>query len=47
MARAALEDRGPRVTLVLSRTVEKIDSMGFVVPRWTQCWAASRLVAGC
>lgn len=33
----ALRDPAPRVTLVLSRTVEKVDSIGFVVRRWIQC----------
>lgn len=30
---------GTRVTLVRSLTVEKVDSMGFVVRRWTKCSA--------
>ncbi|OKJ07809.1 hypothetical protein AMK20_25100 [Streptomyces sp. TSRI0261] len=29
----------PRVTLVRSRTVENVDSIGFVVRRWIQCSA--------
>lgn len=37
MARAAVREPAPRVTLVRSRTVEKVDSMGFVVLRWIQC----------
>jgi hypothetical protein len=39
MARAAAALPAPRVTLVRSLTVEKVDSMGFVVRRWTQCSA--------
>lgn len=39
MARAAAALPAPRVTLVLSRTVAKVDSIGFVVRRWTQCSA--------
>jgi hypothetical protein len=35
---AALEP-GPLVTLVRSRTVAKVDSIGFVVRRWIQCSA--------
>lgn len=42
MARAAVREPAPRVTLVHSRTVEKADSMGFVVSRWIQCSARSR-----
>ncbi|GAA2344176.1 hypothetical protein Scani_32960 [Streptomyces caniferus] len=32
----------PLVTFVRSRTVAKVDSMGFVVRRWIQCSAGSR-----
>lgn len=39
MARAAVRKPAPRVTLVRSRTVEKVDSMGFVARRWIQCSA--------
>ncbi len=40
MASPAARNPGPLVTLVTfgrSRTVTKIDSTGFVVPRCTQC----------
>ena len=37
IARAALRDIAPRVTFVRSRTDENVDSIGFVVPRCTQC----------
>lgn len=33
MARAAVREPAPRVTLVRSRTVENVDSIGFVVRR--------------
>lgn len=39
MARAAVREPAPRVTLVRSLTVEKVDSIGFVVRRWIQCSA--------
>jgi hypothetical protein len=39
MAKAAARDPAPRVTLVRSRIVEKVESMGFVVRRWIQCSA--------
>ena len=39
MASPAARDPGPLVTLVLSRTVEKVDSIGFDVFRCTQCSA--------
>ena len=39
MARPAAREPGPLVTLVRSRTVAKVDSMGLVVFRWTQCSA--------
>ena len=39
IARAAERDPAPRVTLVRSRTVAKVDSIGFVVRRWIQCSA--------
>lgn len=39
MARAAVREPAPRVTLVRSRTVANVDSMGFVVRRWIQCSA--------
>ena len=39
MANPAAREPGPLVTLVRSRTVAKVDSMGFVVFRWTQCSA--------
>ena len=39
IARAAERDPTPRVTLVRNRTVEKVDSIGFVVRRWIQCSA--------
>jgi len=37
MARAALREPAPLVTLVRSLTVENVDSIGFVVLRCTQC----------
>jgi hypothetical protein len=37
MARPAARDPGPLVTLVRCRTVAKVDSIGLVVRRWTQC----------
>jgi hypothetical protein len=39
MASPAARDPGPLVTLVRSRTVAKVDSMGLVIFRWIQCWA--------
>ncbi len=36
MARAALRDPAPRVTLVLSLTVKNVDSIGFVVRKCSQ-----------
>jgi hypothetical protein len=39
IARAAVAAPAPRVTLVRSRRVAKVDSIGFVVRRWTQCSA--------
>jgi hypothetical protein len=39
MARAAARDPGLLVTLVRCRTVAKVDSIGFVVRRCTQCSA--------
>ena len=39
MASAAARDPAPRVTRVRSRTVENVDSIGFVVSRWIQCSA--------
>lgn len=39
MARAAVREPAPRVTLVRSQTVANVDSMGFVVCRWIQCSA--------
>jgi uncharacterized protein (TIGR02246 family) len=38
-AKVAARDPARRVTLVRSRTDEKVDSMGFVVRRWIQCSA--------
>ena len=37
IARPAALDPGPFVTLVRSRTVAKVDSIGFEVFRWIQC----------
>ena len=37
MASPAAREPGPLVTLVRWRTVAKVDSIGFVVRRWTQC----------
>jgi hypothetical protein len=37
MASVTLEPE-PLVTLVRCRTVAKVDSIGFVVRRWIQCW---------
>ncbi|MEU3787828.1 hypothetical protein [Streptomyces sp900129855] len=42
MARTAAGLPAPRVTLVRSLTVENVDSIGFVVRRWTQCSAGHR-----
>jgi hypothetical protein len=39
MARPAARQPAPSVTRVRSRTVEKVDSIGFVVLRWIQCSA--------
>lgn len=39
IARVAAREPAPLVTLVRRRTVAKVDSMGFVVPRWIQCSA--------
>src|SRR5215204_4314124 len=39
IARPAAFDPGPLVTLVRCRTVAKVDSIGFVVRRCTQCSA--------
>ena len=39
MASPAAREPGPLVTLVRSRTVENVDSIGFVVLRWIQCSA--------
>ena len=36
MARLAALEPGPLVTLVRSRTVAKVDSIGLVVLRWIQ-----------
>ena len=45
---AALREPAPRVTLVLRRTVEKVDSIGLLVRRCTQCSLGShRRRAGC
>ena len=38
-ASPAPREPGPLVTLLLKRTVAKVDSMGFVVRRWIQCSA--------
>ncbi len=38
-ASAAVGLPAPRVTLVRSLTLEKVDSMGLVVRRWIQCSA--------
>ena len=38
-AMPALADPGPLVTRVRNRTVANVDSIGFVVFRWTQCSA--------
>jgi hypothetical protein len=40
MASPAALERGPFVTSVLERTVEKVDSMDFEVSRRLQCSAA-------
>ena len=37
IARAAAGLPTPRVTVVRSLTVENVDSIGFVVRRWSQC----------
>src|SRR5213078_1574802 len=39
MASPAVLEPGPLVTLVRSRTVAKVDSIGLVVLRWIQCSA--------
>ena len=39
IASPAAREPGPLVTLLLKRTVAKVDSMGFVVRRWIQCSA--------
>ena len=39
MASPAAREPGPLVTLVRSRTVANVDSIGFVVLRWIQCSA--------
>ena len=39
MASPAAREPAPLVTLVRCRTVAKVDSIGFVVRRWTQCSA--------
>lgn len=39
IARPAALDPGPLVTLVRSRTVANVDSIGFEVLRWIQCSA--------
>ncbi len=39
IATPAAREPGPLVTRVLSRTVAKVDSIGFVVRRWIQCSA--------
>ena len=39
IASPAALDPGPLVTLVRCRTVANVDSIGFVVRRWTQCSA--------
>jgi len=39
IASAAVRDPAPRVTLVRSRTVANVDSIGLVVRRWIQCSA--------
>src|ERR1700730_8998674 len=39
MASPAAREPGPLVILVLCRTVANVDSIGFVVRRWTQCSA--------
>lgn len=36
MARAAVREPAPRVTLVRNRTMENVDSIAFVVRRWIQ-----------
>jgi hypothetical protein len=38
IASPAAREPGPLVTFVRCRTVEKVDSMGLVVRRCTQCW---------
>ena len=39
IASPAAREPGPLVTFVRSRTVENVDSIGFVVRRWIQCSA--------
>ncbi len=39
IASPAARDPGPLVTLVRRRTVAKVDSIGFVVFKWSQCSA--------
>jgi hypothetical protein len=39
IATPAAREPGPLVTRVRSRTVAKVDSIGFVVRRWIQCSA--------
>lgn len=39
IASPAAREPDPLVTLVLCRTVAKVDSIGFVVRRWVQCSA--------
>ncbi len=39
IARPAAREPGPFVTRVRWRTVAKVDSIGLVVRRWTQCSA--------
>jgi hypothetical protein len=39
IARMPARETHPRVFAVRSRTVAKVDSMGFVVRMWTQCSA--------
>jgi hypothetical protein len=43
MATPAARLPGPLVTRVRSLTVAKVDSIGFVVRRWTQCSASSAM----
>jgi hypothetical protein len=39
IASPAVREPGPLVTLLVKRTVAKVDSMRFVVRRWIQCSA--------